>query len=42
LKTIFKGQIQHQNEKIKVFNSSFTRINMPMNEHLMYQTIMVS
>ncbi len=36
----FKGQIQCQNAKVK--DSSLTKINMPMNKHLMYCKTMVS
>jgi hypothetical protein len=38
----FKGQIQCQNAKIKVIDSSLIKINMLINEHLMYKNKMVS
>jgi hypothetical protein len=37
-----KGQIKCQNAKIKVFDSSLTKINMPINEHLVYKKTMMS
>jgi hypothetical protein len=38
----FKGQIQCQNAIIKVIDSSLIKINMLINEHLMYKIKMVS
>jgi hypothetical protein len=37
---LFKGQIQYQNARIKVFDSFLNKINMSMNEHLIYQKTM--
>lgn len=39
---IFKGQIQCQNARIEVIDSSLININMLINEHLMYKNKMVS
>ncbi len=37
----FKGQIQCQNARIKVIDSSLIKINMLMKEHLIYENKMV-
>jgi hypothetical protein len=36
-----RGQIQCQNARIKMFDSSFTRLNMFTSEHSMYHKTMV-
>jgi hypothetical protein len=38
----FKGQIQCQNARIKVIDSSLIKINMLTKEHLIYENKMVS
>ncbi len=38
----FIGQIQCQNARIKMFNSSLISIDMCTSEHLIYQKIMAS
>ncbi len=40
--TSFKGQVQCQNARIKLFNSSLIKISMLMSEHLVYQKIVTS
>jgi len=37
-----KVQIQCQNVRIKVFDSSLTKVNKPMNKHLVYKKKMGS
>ncbi len=37
-----KVQIQCQNVRIKVFDSSLTEVNKPMNKHLVYKKTMRS
>jgi hypothetical protein len=39
---IFLGQIQCQNKRIKMFDSSLTSIDMCTSEHLKYQKTMAS
>ncbi len=41
-KTPLKGEFQCENGKIKMFDSSLSKINIPMNEHLVYVKIMTS
>jgi len=38
-KTSFRVQIQHQNARIKLFDSFLTQINMPLSELLVYYKI---